>query len=206
MIDDRTTVPAEPDDDGGKPTAYGVPKLRRQVLQKLADAFADDNLELAEYERRVRAAELATTIGELEAVVADFPDSAGGGDRPVPHVTGAVAAAGAAVTVMGNREMEIHEAGDVPSFVINVMGDTRIDLSAAPPGVYDLRICCVMGDVQVAVPPGSQVNRSLWCLMSDVKTRPSKAKRPPAARFNSHQVNLAGFSLMSDVIIREEQK
>ncbi|MDE0449682.1 MAG: DUF1707 domain-containing protein [Spirochaetaceae bacterium] len=201
MIDDRATVPAEPDDDGGKPTAYGVPKLRRQVLQKLADAFADDNLELAEYERRVRAAELATTIGELEAVVADFP---GDGVRE-PRATGAVAAAGAAVTVMGDREMEVHEAGDVPSFVINVMGNTRIDLSAAPPGVYDLRICSVMGDVQVAVPPGSQVNRTLWSMMSDVKTRPSKAKRPAAARFNSHQVNLAGFSLMSDVIIREEQ-
>ena len=202
MIDDRATVPAEPDDDGGKPTAYGVPKLRRQVLQKLADAFADDNLELAEYERRVRAAELATSIGELEAVVADFPGSA---ERDPPHATGAVAAAGASVTVMGAREMEIRDAGDVPSFVINVMGDTRIDLKSAPPGVYDLRICCVMGDVQVAVPPGSQVNRSLWSVMSDVKTRPSKAKRPAAARFNSHQVNLAGFSLMSDVIIREEQ-
>ena len=92
-----------------------------------------------------------------------------------------------------------------PSFVINVMGDTRIDLKSAPPGVYELRICCVMGDVQVAVPPGSQVNRTLWSLMSDVKTRPSNPKRPPGARFNSHQINLAGFSLMSDVIIREEQ-
>ena len=204
MIDDRAPAPAaEPDDDdGGRPTAYGVPRLRRQVLQKLADAFADDNLELAEYERRVRAAELATTIGELEAVVADFPHAAG---RQPPRATGAVAAAGVAVTVMGDREMEIREAGDVPSFVINVMGDTRIDLSSAPPGVYELRICCVMGDVRVAVPPGSRVNRNLWSLMSDVKTRPSKAKLPAPERFNSHQINLAGFSLMSDVIIREEE-
>ena len=132
MIDDRAAVPAaEPDDDDGRPTEYGVPKLRRQVLQRLADAFAGDDLELAEYERRVRAAELATRIGELEAVVADFPGDAG---REPPRETGAVAAAGAAVTVMGNREMEIRDAGDVPSFVINVMGDTRIDLKSAPPG------------------------------------------------------------------------
>lgn len=204
MIDDRAAVPAaEPDDDDGRPTEYGVPKLRRQVLQRLADAFAGDDLELAEYERRVRAAELATSIGELEAVVVDFPVDA---RREPPRATGAVAAAGAAVTVMGNREMEIRDAGDVPSFVINVMGDTSIDLSAAPQGVYDLRICCVMGDVQVAVPPGSQVNRTLWSVMSDVKTRASKAKRPSGARFNSHQVNLSGFSLMGNVIIREEQK
>ena len=62
-----------------------------------------------------------------------------------------------------------------------------------------------MGDIQVAVPAGSQVNRTVWSLMSDVKTRASKAKRPPGARFNSHQVNLSGFSLMGAVIIREEQ-
>ena len=204
MIDDRAAVPAaEPDDDDGRPTEYGVPKLRRQVLQRLADAFAGDDLELAEYERRVRAAELATSIGELEAVVADFPRAAG---REPLRATGAVAAAGAAVTVMGNREMEIRDAGDVPSFVINVMGDTSIDLKSAPPGIYELRICCVMGDIQVAVPAGSQVNRTVWSLMSDVKTRPSKAKRPPGARFNSHQVNLSGFSLMGAVIIREEQQ
>lgn len=202
MIDDRAPAPAgEPDDDGGKPTEYGVPRLRTQVLQRLADAFADDNLELAEYERRVRTAQLATTLGELRAVVADFPDSA---DQANPRTTGAVAAAGIAVTVMGDREVEVQAAGDVPRYVINVMGDTRIDLSSAPPGVYDLRLCNVMGDVRVTVPSGTQVNRSLWSLMSDVSLRPAKARRAVRTRFTSHQVNLAGFCMMGDIKIREE--
>ncbi len=201
-MDDRATVPApEPDDDGGQPTAYGVPKLRRQVLQRLADAFADDNLELAEYERRVRAAELATTIGELEAVVADFPERGGSAASPV---TGPVPGSGTAVTLMGERNMEVQAAGDMPQQVINIMGETRIDLSAAPAGVYELRVCNVMGEIQVAVPHGTQVNRTLWSLLSEVTIRPWKVRRAPRTRFTSHQINLAGFSLMGEVTIREE--
>ena len=202
MIDDRAPA-ADPDDDddAGRPTAYGVPKLRQQVLQRLADAFADDNLELAEYERRVRAAELATTIGELDAVVADFPDL--GTTAPAP-ATGSVIGSGMAVTVMGSRDMEIQAAGDVPRQVINVMGETRIDLSTAPPGVYELRVCNVMGEIQVAVPYGTQVNRTLWNLLSEVTIRPWKVRRSTGTRFTSHQINLAGFSLMGEVTIREE--
>ena len=201
MIDDRAPA-ADPDDDddAGRPTAYGVPKLRQQVLQRLADAFADDNLELAEYERRVRGAELATTIGELEAVVADFPER----HTPAPPATGSVAGSGMAVTVMGSRDMEIEAAGDVPRQVINVMGETRIDLSTAPPGVYELRVCNVMGEIQVAVPYGTQVNRTLWSLLSEVTIRPWKVRRAARTRFTSHQINLAGFSLMGEVTIREE--
>ena len=203
MIDDRPPAPAaDPDGDGeGLPTGYGVPKLRQQVLQRLADAFAEDNLELAEYERRVRGAELATTIGELEAVVADFPDR----DTTVPsRATGPVVGSGMAVTVLGERDMEIEAAGDVPRQVINVMGETRIDLSTAPPGVYELRLCNVMGEIQVAVPYGTQVNRTLWNLLSEVTVRPWKVRRSARTRFTSHQINLAGFSLMGEVTIREE--
>lgn len=191
---------AEPDDDG-QPTAYGVPKLRREVLQRLADAYADDNLELAEYERRVRAAELATTIGELEAVVADFPERGG---AAAPPVTGPVPGSGTTVTLMSERDMEVQAAGDMPQQVINIMGATRIDLSAAPPGVYELRVCNVMGEIQVAVPHGTQVNRTLWSLLSEVTVRPWKVRRVPRTRFTSHQINLAGFSLMGEVTIREE--
>ena len=238
MAHDRPVPAAEPDDDG-TPAAYGVPKLRRQILQRLADAFADDNLELAEYERRVRGAEHATTIAQLEALVADFPN----GSRPPPstpppslnwrrwwptsRMAGRpppseppgtlVAGRGAAVTVMGERDLAVQAVQDLPRQVINVMGATRIDLSDAPPGVYELRVYNVMGELQVAVPYGTQVNRTLWSLLSDVSVRPWKVKRTMRSRFSSrgrgavqpvrqgaHQVTLAGVSLMGEVTIREE--
>ena len=200
MAHDRA-VPAEPDDDRTS-SAYGVPKLRRQILQRLADAYADDNLELVEYERRVRAAEHATSIDQLEALVADFPNH-----RPVspsePHGP-AGAAAGAAVTVMGERDLEVRTVQDLPQRVINVMGETRIDLSDAPPGVYELRVYNVMGELQVAVPYGTRIHRTLWNLLSEVSVRHWKVKRATRSRFSSHQVTLAGVSLMGEVTIREE--
>ena len=199
MAHDRA-VPAEPDDDR-MPSAYGVPKLRRQILQRLADAYADDNLELAEYERRVRAAEHATSIGQLEALVADFPD--GRRVEPRPPGTPAVGA-GTAVTVMGERDLEVRAVQDLPRQVINVMGATRIDLSDAPPGVYELRVYNVMGELQVAVPYGTRINRTLWNLLGDVSVRPWKVNRAARPRFSSHQVTLVGVSVMGEVTIREE--
>ena len=201
MAHDRPVPAAEPDDDR-TPSAYGVPKLRRQILQRLADAYADDNLELAEYERRVRAAEYATGIDQLEALVADFPN----GRRVAPSEPPGPPAAGggAAVTVMGERDLEVQTVEDLPRQVINVMGAVRIDLSDAPPGVYELRVYNVMGELQVAVPYGTQVNRTLWSLLSDVSVRRCKVKRVTRSRFNSHRVTLAGVCLMGAVTVREE--
>ena len=201
MAHDRAVPAAEPDDDH-TPTAYGVPRLRRQILQRLADAYADDNLELAEYERRVRAAEDATSIGQLEALVADFPD---GRHLPAREASAPpVAGAGAAVTVMGERDLEVQGVQDLPRQVVNVMGATRIDLSDAPPGVYELRVYNVMGELQVAVPYGTQINRTLWNLLGEVSVRPWKVKRASRSRFSSHQITLAGVSVMGEVTIREE--
>ena len=199
MAHDRAVPAADPDDD---PSAYGVPKLRRQILKRLADAYADDNLELAEYERRVRAAEQATTIGQLDAVVADFPDGprVAPGSRPATPVPGG----GAAVTVMGERDFEVETVQDLPRQVINVMGQVRIDLSDAPPGVYELRVYNVMGELQVAVPYGTQINRTLWNLLSEVSVRSRQVKRATRSRFSSHQVTLAGVSVMGEVTICEE--
>ena len=202
MAHNRPNVPAEEPDDR-KPAAYGVPKLRRQVLERLADAYADDNLELAEYERRVHDAEQATTIDELEALVADFPG--GRAATAANEAPGALAAGGgSAVTVMGERDLVVQSAQDLPRQVINVMGATRIDLSAAPPGVYELRVYNVMAELQVAVPYGTEIERTLWSLLSEVSIKPWKVKRSTRVRFTSHRVTLAGFSLMGEVTIREE--
>ena len=141
-------------------------------------------------------------IGQLEALVADFPD----GRHPAPRAaSGApVAGAGAAVTVMGERDLEVQGVQDLPRQVINVMGATRIDLSDAPPGVYELRVYNVMGELQVAVPYGTRINRTLWNLLGDVSVRPWKVGRASRSRFSSHQITLAGVSVMGEVTIREE--
>ncbi len=63
---------------------YGVPKLRRAVIRKLAEAYSRDDLTLEDYERRVQVAEQAVTTDDLEAIVEDFPhNSPGSLQKPV---------------------------------------------------------------------------------------------------------------------------
>ena len=193
-------MPAEPD-DGGTPSEYGVPKLRQLVLQRLADAYAYDNLELAEYERRVRVAEHAATIAQLEALVADFPDA---GRAPQRAPTAALAGGGTVVTVMGDRELRVQAVDDLPRQAINVMGATHLDLSDVPPGVYELRVFNTLGELNISVPYGTRINRTLWGMLSNVSIRPRKGKRPARTRFTSHLVTIAGVSLLGEVVIREE--
>lgn len=197
-------VPAEEPDGERTPSEYGVPKLRQQIMQRLAEAYADDNLELAEYERRVRSAEHAVTIAQLEAVVADFP---GAGGAPRRGAEAAVdAGSGAVMTIMGDRKLKVRAVRDLPRQVINLMGATRIDLRNAPPGAYELRVFNVMGETEVVVPYGAQVSRTLWGMFSDVSERSPKGKRAARARFVSHRVTLAGASLFGEVTIREEHE
>ena len=50
---------------------YGMSRLRRAVVQRLAEAYSVDDLSLGDYERRVAAAERASTVDELNAVLSD---------------------------------------------------------------------------------------------------------------------------------------
>ena len=54
---------------------YGIPKLRRAIIRTLAEAYARDDLTLEDYERRVKAAEGARTVGDLDAIVEYFSDN-----------------------------------------------------------------------------------------------------------------------------------
>ncbi|GAB4197626.1 MAG: hypothetical protein OHK0057_01960 [Thermoflexibacter sp.] len=54
-------------------TTYGLPKKREEVIQELQTAFANQNLDDAEYESRLNEALAAKSIEDLEVIVCDFP-------------------------------------------------------------------------------------------------------------------------------------
>ncbi|NJO00976.1 MAG: DUF1707 domain-containing protein [Bacteroidia bacterium] len=55
------------------PTTYGLPKKREQVIEELNLAYANQNLDDQEYERRLQEATMAKSIEELMLVLFDFP-------------------------------------------------------------------------------------------------------------------------------------
>ena len=58
--------------DSGSFPEFGLSKRRREIIQRLEHVYSEDDLSLEDYEHRVHAAERATRIAELNALVADF--------------------------------------------------------------------------------------------------------------------------------------
>lgn len=55
------------------PTTYGLPKKKNEVIEILNEAYANQNLEDQEYERRLDEATNAKSIEDLQLVIFDFP-------------------------------------------------------------------------------------------------------------------------------------
>lgn len=188
--DDR--VPAE-----GR--TYGVPRLREQVLRRLAEAYADNNLDLEEYEKRVGRAEQARTVEELQGVLADFeappspgPSPAGGPPRGDPEVI---------FSLLGDREIAAGqiEGGSVNLFT--VIGDTRLDLSSLRGGeTLTVTSVSVIGDTRLLVPPGTVVVRRCLALIGGFKR---KKGREPSSGTAPATIILQGFKVIGDVIVTE---
>ena len=53
---------------------FGLPRARQAALDRLARAYADDDIELPDYERRATAVQLADNLDELRRIMDDVPD------------------------------------------------------------------------------------------------------------------------------------
>jgi hypothetical protein len=122
--------------------SYGVPARRVRIVELLTEAYASDDLEQAEFERRIELAEQARTIEELEALVADFP-------ADVVVASAAPATARGAVPVTGEelqRELARLDGLSAPTR-LTVLGDQHISVGPRDPRV--VRSVSLLGDCSV---------------------------------------------------------
>lgn len=180
---------------------YGLPKMRERVVRMLARAYADGDLELEDYEDRVRRAENAGTTAELQAVVADFPDPPVASPSASPDVV-SDRAGPFYLTLLGDREILPDDLEQDAAAVLSIIGDVTVDLSAtrAMEGTsFDITCVSLLGDMKVIVPPGTRIVRKQVSLIGDYKRRTTQPE-PGAERFT---VVLRGFSLLGDLKVVE---
>jgi len=141
-------------------------EVRDRVIARLSDHFAHDALDVDEFERRVTVAQTAEDPGQIEALLGDLPDLAGGATA-VPAVVPTVVTA----LVPDERDSDtlyaifggIDRRGTwtVPRRmkIVAVFGGANLDLREArfPPGVVELDVTAVMGGINIVVPPGLAV-------------------------------------------------
>jgi hypothetical protein len=143
--------------------------IRDQTIARLSDAFANDLIDVDEFERRVTVAQRSDTLADIQALVADLPARAAPpasspAPAPVPAARSMVAAggtkpSGTVFTVMGGVERKGRWTVPRSLNVGVVMGGAHLDLREAwlPPGPFEVRVAALMGGVEIIVPPNLPV-------------------------------------------------
>jgi DUF1707 SHOCT-like domain/Cell wall-active antibiotics response LiaF, C-terminal len=143
----------------------GVGERREQVVEDLMEHFANDVMELAEFERRLDVANRSETLEELDALLADMPTT-----RPLMRSAKLTPARGGAAVVVSSEDVRAHSlmiavfGGTsrrgrwVPArrnTAIGILGGVQLDFREAMlgPGVTEVAVFACMGGVEIIVPP-----------------------------------------------------
>ena len=178
---------------------------RQRTIDRLAAAYADDELDLDELERRVDSAERASTSEALVPLVADLP--AVPEPAPTPASTALVPAGEvpeqrSLVTVFGSVKRD--RAWTVPRRlkVVSIFGGTDLDFRKARlgPGTTEVRVVSVMSGVRLLVPAGLPVEVEGVGILGAFEERvadPETGDDPPS------RLRVSGLALLSGVEVED---
>lgn len=182
---------------------------RDEVITSLTTAFAQDDISVEEFERRLDVAHRASDLAELDALLADLRSA----QLPVPAAAPALAPAPAQpppvpferrehetmVAIMGGVERRGPWTPARRNQVFVLMGGVELDLREArlPPGSTQITIVCAMGGVSIIVPPGMIVDVSGIAIMGGFARR-----SPPPAEPSAPILHVKGLVLMGGVDIQ----
>jgi hypothetical protein len=150
--------------------------VRERVIQTLTEAFANDQLSVAELEDRLEKVYRATNADEAMALIAGLPSAA------------AVAAARhAEAPTVSTRSRERFQSffssqsrrgiWTVPREldITAMFSDTTIDLTHAslPSDIIDLHVSVIFANMTIVVPPGLRVVNRVGAFAANVESEPA---------------------------------
>lgn len=156
--------------DGRQAGGPTLNNTRQVTIDALCEHFANDVMDVEEFERRVELAHRAGSNDDLKDLLRDLP----GGDLPAVvegsatpahrrsyRVTDAahVEENRFVVAVLGGARRKGTWSPGRTNWTVSVMGGAELDFREAvmPPGVTTLNIFTMWGGVEVIVPPGLRV-------------------------------------------------
>ena len=145
-----------------------VREARERAIARLSDAFAVDDLDLEEFERRIGLAHRAESLAELEPLLADLPAPAAVAALVPTSATTAVTVRQAGtgrrsqtmVNIMSGTVRRGRWSAPQTMRIISVMGGCQLDFREAElsPGETHLFVFSLMGGCEIIVPPGLAVD------------------------------------------------
>ncbi len=157
--DDRPIGLARPD----RAAQALVHDTRERAIATLSEGFANDALDVDEFERRVTLAHTSDSPEEIAALTSDLPASTTALAKASVALAPATADDGLAPQTVYAIFGGVDRRGtwNVPRRwrVVAAFGGAQLDLREArfPTGVIDLEVKAVFGGVQIIVPPGLAV-------------------------------------------------
>jgi hypothetical protein len=197
------------------PALVALREAREAAIEHLSFAFAQDQLSLEEFERRVglafearEPAELLSLRSDLRAqpaseaveVVRLAPSTALITASPTELAPGAVKSDRLALAILGNVERRGSFSMQRSSRALAVLGNVEIDLREVvlPPGVTELRVRAVLGNVEIVVPPQLAVEMHGAGILGSF----SGLSRVPRELGDEPVLRVIGTALLGNVEIR----
>lgn len=178
---------------------------RERVVQALCLHFASDRLSLDTLEDRLERAYRATSMGQLDDLLADLPtlanDKSDPGGVPLLAPPSAVPPRGVHLAVMGGSARKGSWVVPRHLKVIAFMGGADLDLRNArlAAGVTEIEVFVVMGGVQITVPPGVRVEAMGTAFMGGFETDAGDAS---ALDQGQPVLRISGLAIMGGVDTR----
>jgi hypothetical protein len=144
----------------------GLNQTRQVTIDALCEHFANDAMEMDEFERRVDVAHRATTTDELKELLRDLPGGKvpavkGGATAPVTGSHWSLAHPDQVkdqefvVAILGGSSRKGRWSPARKNYAMAVFGGTELDFREAvlAPGVTEVRVFALWGGVEIVVPP-----------------------------------------------------
>ncbi|MGY8776881.1 MAG: DUF1707 SHOCT-like domain-containing protein [Longimicrobiales bacterium] len=188
---------------------------REVTIDALMEYFANDVMDVDEFERRVDLAHAVNSTEELKELLRDLPGGGklsmrtGGNHAPVPQreyfVTSAadVRDNSFVVAVMGGTSRQGSWRPARKNYAVAVMGGADLDFREAVlgPGVTDVQVFTMWGSIDIIVPPGVNVECSGIGIMGGFENVGQSAS---PVDYDAPTIRITGLALMGgvDVVIR----
>lgn len=186
---------------------------RDRVAAVLSNALAEGRLTAEEHSERLDAIYAARTQAEIAPIVSDLP----GGSTALVASGGQLLPAGSAgaITTRGKRARMLalvsgvrrRGAWQVPERMqaTTVLGGVDLDLRQAilPPGEISLRAVCVLGGVDIVVPPEMRVIDDGWAIVGGIEVPP---ETPESSAQDAPVLRITGLAILGGISIKRKPR
>lgn len=143
-----------------KPTTYGLPNKRTEVIEELKIAYTNQNLDDQEYERRLDEANNAKSIEDLKLVLFDFPATIKHKIFPESKTLPVNQSGGVNFPVLPGNKLQVimgNDSRNMPEFsnalpkISAILSNQKLDfrLSKVPETPINIRVECILSNSQI---------------------------------------------------------